>query len=141
LEEAEHRNRDCYTFDNEDPDVRKYRRVRGLAVSTEVLRENRCDSHSDSYETVLINPAPNDIEPRKPTPRCLPRSPLSPTALFEQAHWKDPLFRCNATEIILLVMQIRGNVVAEKGKERGDSEGFVAVGYYLEVDCMPVELQ
>jgi len=38
------------------------------------------------------------------------------------------------TEIILLLVEIRSNVVAEKCKERGNGEGFVAVAEDFKID-------
>lgn len=37
------------------------------------------------------------------------------------------------TEIILLLVEVRGDVVAEKCEERGDGEGFVAVAQDFKV--------
>jgi hypothetical protein len=38
------------------------------------------------------------------------------------------------TEIVLLFVEVRSDVVAEKGKERGNGEGFVAVAEDFIVD-------
>ena len=45
----------------------------------------------------------------------------------------------NAPEVRFLVVKIRCNVMAEQRKEGGNRKGFIAVGYGLEVDRMPIE--
>lgn len=45
----------------------------------------------------------------------------------------------NPTEVFLLAVQIRGDIVAHEGEEGGDTERFVAVAENLKVDGVLVE--
>jgi hypothetical protein len=46
----------------------------------------------------------------------------------------------SSSEVILLAVQIRGDIVAHEGEEGGDTEGFVAVTEDLKVDSVMVEI-
>ena len=45
----------------------------------------------------------------------------------------------NTTEVFLLAVQIRGDIVAHEGEEGGDTERFVAVAHDLKVDGVLVK--
>lgn len=121
------------------PDVSKHGRVGGLAVFAKILCDNGSDGHSHAYKAVLVDTRPDDIEPSQTAPWGPPRPPLSSTALSPPADWQDPWLCLNATEVSLLVVQVRRNVVTEKGEEGGNGEGFVAFGDDLEVYGMPIK--
>jgi hypothetical protein len=97
--------------------VPKHGRVGGLAVSIKVLRDDSSDGHSHAYEAVLVDTRPDDIEPSQTAPRCPPRTPLSSTALGKPTDRQDPWLCLDATEVGLLVVQVRRNVMAEEGEE------------------------
>lgn len=118
--------------------MRKYRRIRRFTVLVKILSNHSRNSHRDPNEAVLVNTSPNDIEPSQSAPRCSPRSSLSSTTSREPVDRQDPFLRCNASEIHLLFVEIWRDVVAEEREERGNGECFVAVGYDLEIDRMPV---
>lgn len=44
-------------------------------------------------------------------------------------------------KVVLLLMQVRRDIVAQQGEEAGDSKGLVAVAQDLEVDGVQVEVE
>lgn len=68
------------------------------------------------------------IEPGQATSRYAQDALLFSACTFLQTkNAPEPVYRRNLTEIILLLVEVRRDVVAEERKERGNSEGFVAV--------------
>lgn len=65
--------------------------------------------------------------------------PKATLPALEPSQRPEPRLGLDPTKIILLAMQIGGDVVAHKGEEGGDTEGFVTVAYHLEVDGIVVE--
>lgn len=118
--------------------MRKQGRIRGLAVLPEILRQDRYDSHGDSQKAVLINTRPNNIEPCQTTSRSSPRSPFSPAALLHPINWQYPWLHHDSPEICLLMVQILGDVMAQKRKERSNGERFIAGRYDVEVNSVVV---
>lgn len=71
---------------------------------------------------------------------------LSSTALLHPVQRPHPLFRLNSTKVVLLAMQIGGDIMAHKGEEGRNGKGFVAVahdtvvdGMFMEVDAEPCD--
>ena len=59
--------------------------------------------------------------------------------VLEPIQRPEPRLGLDPTEIILLAMQVGSDVVAQKGEEGGDTEGFVTVAHHLKVDGVTVE--
>lgn len=113
----------------------KDRRIRRFAVSLEVLSDHSRNSHRNPNKAVLVNASPDDIEPRQARTGC---SEQTTAASLEPTRRPNPRFRLNATEVILLCMEIRRNIMAQQRKEGGNRKGFVAFGHDLEVYRVPV---
>lgn len=139
LDNTVHSNCNCCTLNYQNPDVSKYGRVRGCTISPKILCNYCGNCHSNPNEAVLVNPRPDDIEPRQTTSRCSPAASLSTTAFLKPVHWPDPWSRFNTPEVILLFVQIWGDIVAEERKERGNRKRFVTFVDDIEVHCVPVE--
>lgn len=120
------------------PDMCKYRRVRRFTISPKILSYHCRNSHCNTNKTVLVNPSPNNIEPSQTTSRRSPRTPLSTTTFSPPIHRQDPFLRSYASEIHFLFVEIGRDVMAEKRKEGCYGECFVAIGYDLEIYCVPV---
>lgn len=68
------------------------------------------------------------IEPGQATSRYAQNALLFSTSAFLQTeNAPKPVYRRYLTEVVLLLVQVRRNVVAEECEERGNGEGFVAV--------------
>jgi hypothetical protein len=119
--------------------VSKDGRVRRCTISPKILCDYCSDGHGNANEAVLVNPGPDDVEPGQSTPRCSPATPLSTTAFFKPSHWPDPSLWLKAPEVILLVVEIRRDIVTEEREEGGNRKRFVAFVDDIEVDCVPVE--
>ena len=71
---------------------------------------------------------------------------LPSTALLHPVQRPHPLFRLDSTKVVLLAMQIGGDIMAHEGEEGGNGQGFVAVahdtvvdGMFMEVDAEPCD--
>lgn len=82
---------------------------------------------------------PSYVKPRQPTAWDSPDSIFPSGALLQPGHRPDPLFWLDAAEVVLLAMQVGGDIMAQESKERGNGEGFVAVANHAVVDGMFVE--
>ena len=81
------------------------------------------------------------IEPSQSTPRLPERTlVLSSSAQLQPKHAPEPILdRVNSPKIILLVMQVGRNVVAEQRKEAADSERLIEPFQDIVVDRVVVE--
>jgi hypothetical protein len=80
------------------------------------------------------------IEPSQAASRYAQNALVSSTGTFLQTEdAPEPIYGFYLAEIILLFMEIRSDVIAEKRKERGNGEGFVAVAEDFVVDRVFVE--
>lgn len=81
------------------------------------------------------------IEPRQTTPRHPEWAMISRPQTPMLKPWKrpDPIFGRYASKIILLAVQVRRNVVTEKGEEAGNGESLVTVANDCKVDGVAVE--
>lgn len=109
LNDAVHGNSDCNRLNNENlslvsekkrqymqkssnpyPNMRKERTQGALAIDFVVLCHNSNNRHGDTYEAVMIDTNPYDIEPRQAAVGCPPRALVSSTAFGEPVHWSHP---------------------------------------------------
>lgn len=75
------------------------------------------------------------IEPSQAAPGYAQDTLVLSTSTFLQSKdAPEPVYRGDLTEIILLLVQIRSDVVAEECEERGNGEGFVAVAQDFKID-------
>lgn len=75
------------------------------------------------------------IEPSQAASRYAQDTLVFSTSTFLQSKdAPEPVYRGDLTEIILLLVQVRSDVVAEECEERGNGEGFVAVAQNFKVD-------
>jgi hypothetical protein len=80
------------------------------------------------------------IEPSQAASRYAQNALFSSTGTFLQTkNAPKPVYRLYLAEIILLFVEVRSDIVAEKCKERGNGEGFVAVAEDFIVDRVFVE--
>jgi hypothetical protein len=80
------------------------------------------------------------IEPSQAASRYAQNALLSSTSTFLQTeNAPEPVYRFYLAEIILLFVEVRSDIIAEKCKERGNGEGFVAVTEDFIVDRVFVE--
>lgn len=84
---------------------------------------------------------PTYIEPGQPAPWIPPSSAVStaPLPILKPTQRPQPCLRLNASEIVLLAVQVRRDVMAHEGEEGGDTESFVAVSDDLQGDGVMVE--
>ena len=108
--------------------------------SGERARDDRCFTATTEQKLALVHNCRKRIityiEPSQPTPRNAQRSRRPADAL--PAKGKDPRLRGQVAKILLLIVQVRRNVVAEQVEEGGDGDGLVAVAQNLKVDAVPV---
>lgn len=116
--------------------------VGALAVVVKVLRGDGRDGHGDADEAVVVYADPDDVEPRQAALWGAPGPALAAAAGGGPAERPHPrLDGLHQAEVLLLLVQVRGHVVAQQGEEGGYGKGLVAVGDNLEVDGVPVEAQ
>lgn len=160
LDHEEHGYRYCQGLKCEHPDMRKSRVQRSLTISVQRLGNHRDNREEHSNEAVLEDSCPDDlfpacqltlfhqcitcpathIEPSQPTPR-LPKRPLILPAgtLLQPKHPPKPILRHNPSKVILLLMQIRRDIMAQQRKETRNRKRLIAVPQHLEVDRFAVE--
>jgi|SRR5690242_8306978 len=79
------------------------------------------------------------VEPRQPASGLSqPSLLLTARTLLHPSDGPDPVLWLDVSEILLLVVEIRCDVVAHESEEAGNGEGLVAVSQDLEVDCLLV---
>ena len=71
---------------------------------------------------------------------------LPSTALLHPVQRPDPLFWLDSTKVVLLAMQIGGDIMAHESEKGRNGKGFVAVahdtvvdGMFMEVDAEPCD--
>lgn len=75
------------------------------------------------------------IEPSQAASRYAQEALVFSTSTFLQTKdTPEPVYGGHLTEIILLLVQVRSDVVAEECEERGNGEGLVAVAQDFKVD-------
>ena len=122
--------------------MRKKGAVGALAVALKVLCDDGRHRHGDADEAVVIDADPDNVEPRQAVARGPPGATLAAAALSEPADGPNPgLDGCHFAEVVLLIVEVGGDVVAHEREEGRDGKGLVAVGQNLEVDGVPVEAQ
>jgi hypothetical protein len=108
----------------------------------EVLRHHGEDGHGDADKAVVVYPDPNDVEPCQAALWGAPGPALAAAALCEPVNRPDPgLDGPHLAEELLLLMQVRCDVVAEQGEEGRYGKGLVAVADDSEVDGVPVKAE
>lgn len=157
LDNAVHGNGDSNRLNDHDPDVCKDR-IQGLeTVSTRSLSDDGHDRHEDANEAVLEDTSPDNlgdamlsiavvgqedewayIEPCQATSWCPPNAGLSSPQFLNPGDRHDPRFGCYGAKVIFLFMEIVGQVMAQQGKEGGDSKSLIAVAEDFEIDAMSV---
>lgn len=124
------------------PYMPKDRTVGALAVSVMVLRYDGRYGHRNANKAVVVDTDPQDVEPGQTAFWHPPYPSLSTTALGKPVDRHDPrLDGMQLPEENFLAMQVGGHIMAQECEEGGDGEGLVTIGYYLEVDGMPVPLE
>ena len=120
--------------------MRKERAVGTLAVPVKILGDHGRDRPGNADEAVVVDADPNNVEPRQAAPWCPPGTSLATAALGEPVDGPYPgPDRVQVSEILLLLVKVRRDVMAHEREERGYGKGFVAVAQHLEVDGVPVE--
>lgn len=76
------------------------------------------------------------IEPCQAAPRHPPNTFLPAGNLLQPGYRPDPVFRLYCAKVILLAMQVGGNITTHQRKEGGDRERFVAVAQDAVVNGM-----
>ena len=139
LHQAEHSNSNTRALKAHNPNVRKSRIQRVLAVPPKHFRDHRNDRKRYADQTVLENACPHHIEPSKTRPRFPERSlVLAASALLHEEYAPEPVDRRERAKELLLLVQARRHVLAHEREEAGDGERLVAVSQHLEVDCVRV---
>lgn len=146
-----HGDRDRNGLEACHPDVRITRVLGARAVTALRLSHNRDDCEERANKAILENTDPDNlcfrelviesdpcsrtyVEPRQPAPWLpQPALVLASRALLHPCDWPDPVLWLHVSEILLLLVQIRRNVVAHEREEAGNGEGFIAVSQNLEV--------
>lgn len=122
------------------PDMREKRTHGALAVHLEMLRHNGNNSHDHSYEAVMVDSDPDDVEPGQAALGGPPRVLVSSTAFREPIQWPHPRHKgVQLPEEVLLVMQRWCDILTHEAEEGRDGEGLVTVGYDSIVDGMVVK--
>lgn len=92
-----------------------------------MLRDDSCNGHGDTNETVLEDCNPDDIEPSQTTSRCAQPAVVSSSAFLKVLHGPDPWLRLDCSEILFLLVQILSNIGTHQTEEGGNGEGFVTI--------------
>lgn len=122
-----------------------------------MLCQDGHNRHENSQKTVLEDSNPNNlhsqytsrsklqgdqsyIKPGQPTPGN-PPDPIfrASSALLQPRDGPNPLFRLDSAKVVLLAMEIGGDIMAQQREEGGNRERFVAVAHHAIVDSMFVE--
>ena len=113
--------------------------VRGFAVTVKILGDHSGDGHGHSDKTVVIYADPDDVEPRQAALRGPPGAAVAAAAFGKPVDGPHPGYHgLHVAEVILLVVQVGGDIMAHKGKEGGNGKCFIAVADDLIIDGMPV---
>lgn len=113
--------------------------VRRFAVTVEILSHHGSNSHGHSDKAVVIYANPDNVEPSQPALWGPPSTTLASAAFGKPGDGPHPwLDGGHVAKVVLLLVQVGGNIVAHEGKEGGNGEGFVTVADDLVVDGMPV---
>jgi len=116
--------------------------IGALTIPIKVLRDDGRDGHGDTDEAVMVDADPVDVEPRQAALGGAPGPAFAAAAFLEPVKGPHPgLDGVEVAEEFFLLVQVRGDVVAEQSEEGRDGEGLVAVADYLVVDGVPVEAQ
>lgn len=121
----------------------KHGRITTLAVLSMILGQYRRDSHGHSHEAVVVNPDPDNVEPRQPAPRRPPRTlPVPAAALGHPVHRPHPVLDgLHLAKVLLLRVQVGRDVVAHQTEEGADGKRLVAIAQDLEVDGVIIKAQ
>ena len=140
LDQAEHGDRHARGFEDFHPDMSKGGREGLLAVEIVELGDDGDDGEEDADEAVLEDAEPDDVEPGQATPRFAEgTSILAAGAVLQAEDAPEPVDGLEGAEVVLLVVQVGGDVVAEEGEEGADGEGLVAALEDVVVDGVLVE--
>lgn len=159
LNDHEHGHRHGHGLEYHDPDMRILRAQRSFAVPSKDLAYDRHNGEKHTDEAVLKNASPDDlpqksvsrllaslssskthIKPSQPTPRFPKRSANLPArTLLQPEHPQKPVHGLNPSKILLLLMQIRRDVVAQQAEETRNRKRLVAVAEHFEVHGFAVE--
>lgn len=113
--------------------------VRGFAVAVVVLSHHGGYSHGHSDKAVVIYTNPDNVEPCQPALWRPPSTTIASAAFGKPGDGPHPwLDGRHVTKVVLLLVQVGGDIVAHERKEGGYGEGFVAVADDLVVDGVPV---
>lgn len=81
------------------------------------------------------------IKPRQPAPGLPERSlVLSTRDILQTKHAPKPINRLQLPEVILLVMQVRRDIMTQQREKRADGEGLIATLQDVKIDRVPVEV-
>lgn len=70
--------------------MREERTHGAFAVEFVVLCHNSDNRHGNSYEAIVVDADPDDVEPGQAAFGCPPRASISSTAFGEPVNWCDP---------------------------------------------------
>lgn len=88
---------------------------------------------------ILVEVEATHVEPRQTAPWLSePASLLSASTLLAPIERPHPVVWRDCAKVVLLIVQLRGNVVAEKSEETRDGKGFVAIAQNLKIDVLRV---
>lgn len=104
----------------------EYRHIKDLFKNRQPLTCTTCGSYTH-------------IEPSQATSGNAKQTLVLATGeLLKTKDTPEPVDRLELTEELLLLMQVRTNVVAHQGEEGSNSKCFVAVAEHFIIDRMPV---